>query len=128
MTQLEGEFRVVSWDEQSYDDAPRQPKFSHVRTTYELTGPLQGEASLCYLMSYAPESARYVGFATVTGMIEGREGTFVMQDIGTFENDVAKGQWTILPALGARELHGIRGGGHYAAGPTGASYLLDVSF
>jgi hypothetical protein len=127
MTQLEGAFDVMSWDEAPYDRSEGQPRFSHVRSVYEMKGDVDGEASICYLLAYAEDAAHFVGFALVTGTIGGRQGSFVMHDIGTYENDVAKGRWAIIPGLGGGALRDIRGYGHFAAGPTGATYLLDVS-
>ena len=49
-----------------------------------------------------------------------------MQDVGTFENGVAKGRWTILPGLGTGGLRDIRGEGQFAATHDGASYSLDI--
>lgn len=127
MPQVEGTFTVRHWEEESYDAADGLPKLVHARVTHELAGAIEGEASICYLMGYrSNESASFVGLVRVTGAVDGREGSFVMQDIGTFENGVAKGRWTILPGLGTGELREIRGGGHFAAGSMGASYLLDV--
>lgn len=128
MTQLEGKFRTLSWDEKQYDKADGQPKFTHARVVHELSGGIEGEASICYLMVYRPdESANFVGLVTVTGTIEGRDGSFVMQDVGTFENGVARGRWTILPGLASGGLRTIRGDGHFAAASDSASYYLDVT-
>jgi hypothetical protein len=128
MTQLEGTFRVVSWDEERYDAAPGQPKFTHTRVVRELAGAIDGEASICYLTVYRPdESANFVGLATVTGAIHGKTGSFVMQDVGTAENGIAKGRWMIVPGLGSGELRDVRGDGHFASSEDGASYFLDVT-
>jgi len=128
MTQLEGTFRVVSWEEERYDAAEGQPKFTHARVVHELTGAIEGEASICYLMVYRPdESVSFVGLATVTGSIGGRSGSFVMQDVGMTENGVSKGRWTILAGLGSGGLREARGDGHFASSEEGASYLLDLT-
>ena len=128
MTQLAGAFRVMEWDEKPYDRAEGHPKFAHVRATHELTGNIEGEASVCYLMAYRPdETAAFVGLVMVTGAVGSEEGTFLMQDAGTFENGVAKGRWMILPGFGTGDLRDIRGEGHFAAGKDDASYLLNVS-
>ena len=128
MTQLEGTFRAVSWDEERYDAAEGQPKFTHTRAVHELTGAIEGEASICYLMVYRPDdSASFVGLATVTASIDEKQGSFVMQDVGTIENGVTRGRWTILPGLGSGDLGDLRGGGHFASGADGASYVMDVS-
>ena len=127
MPELEGTFKVMSWEEKQYDAAPGQPKFTHARVTHELMGAIEGEVSICYLMVYRPDdTASFVGLATVTGTIDGQDGSFVMQDVGTFENGVARGRWTILPGLGSGGLRGIRGDGYFASTHDGASYRLDV--
>jgi hypothetical protein len=127
MAQLEGTLTTVSWDEERYDAAPGQPKFTHARVVHELAGAILGEASMCYLMVYRPdESASFVGLATVTGTVDGQVGSFVMQDVGTFENGVARGRWTVLPGLGSGSMAGIRGDGYFAASGDGATYRLDV--
>jgi hypothetical protein len=128
MARIEGTFRMVSWEEKQYDKAPGQPKFTSARVTHELTGGIQGEASICYLMAYRhDEAATFVGFVTITGTVDGREGSFVMQDVGLFENGVSKGRWIILPGLGRGALRDIRGDGHFAASEYGATYMLDVT-
>lgn len=128
MPMLEGGFTVMSWDEEPYDRVPGQPRFSHVRSVYELEGSIEGEASLCYLLAYADDIAHFTGFALVTGTVSGRKGSFVMQDVGTYDNDVARGRWAIIPGLGGGALRELRGSGHFATGPTGSTYMLDVSF
>src|SRR4051812_3758223 len=80
MVMLEGGFAVMSWDEAPYDRVPDQPRFSHVRSVYELQGAIEGEASLCYLLAYADDIAHFTGFALVTATIGGRRGSFVMED------------------------------------------------
>ena len=129
MTELEGMLTTVSWEEERYDAAPGQPKFTHARVVHELAGAITGEASMCYLMVYRPDqSASFVGLATVTGTVNGRDGSFVMQDVGTFENGVARGRWTVLPGLGSGAMSGIRGGGHFAASGDQATYRLEVEW
>ena len=54
-------------------------------------------------------------------------GSFVMQDVGVFENGVTKGHWTILPGLGSGELASLRGDGHFSATHDGARYMLNVA-
>jgi len=128
MAQLEGMLRVVSWDEERYDAAEGQPKFTHVRVVHELGGAIEGEASICYLMVYRPdETAGFVGLATVTASIDGKAGSFVMQDVGTIEDGASRGRWTILPGLGSGALRSIRGDGYFASSVDGATYSLDVT-
>src|SRR5215510_368014 len=93
MAELEGTFRVMSWEEKQYDAAPGQPKFTHARVTHELMGAIEGEASICYLMVYrTDETPIFGGLGTVTATIAGTGGSIVLQDTGTFENGVARGR------------------------------------
>lgn len=129
MAELEGTLTTVSWEEERYDAAPGQPKFTHARVVHELAGAIAGEASICYLMVYRPDaSASFVGLATVTGSIDGHLGSFVMQDVGAFENGVARGRWTVLPGLGSGAMSGIRGDGYFASDGSSATYRLDVEW
>lgn len=124
MTRLNGAFRVMGWEEGPYDDVQGAPTLARAAVTHELSGDIDGEASIMYLMSYAPDtSASLVGLVRVTGKIGDREGSFVARDIGKFENGEAKGYWTILD--GADGFRGIRGHGHYTATHEFASYSLE---
>ncbi|HTE46800.1 MAG TPA: DUF3224 domain-containing protein [Gemmatimonadaceae bacterium] len=128
MTRVTGTFKTLGWEETPYDKAAGQPTLVHADATNELTGDIEGEASVAYLMGYGSHCATFVGLARVTGKVGDREGSFVMQDIGTFENGVASGRWTILPGLGSGALRDLRGDGHFAAGPEEVSYTMDLSF
>src|SRR6476620_4774564 len=129
MAELEGTLTTMSWEEERYDAAPGQPKFTHARVVHELAGAITGEASMCYLMVYRPdESASFVGLATVTGTVDGRPGRFVMQDVGTFENGVARGRWTVLAGLGSGAFVGVRGDGHFASDGARATYRLEMEW
>ena|SRR5690348_2343868 len=127
VTQVTGAFRTMCWEERPYDAASGQPKLTHAEVTHELSGGIAGEASVSYLLGYGSgNTATFVGLVRVTGAIGERSGSFVMQDVGTFENGVAKGRWTILPGLGTDGLRDIRGEGHFAATHEYASYSLDI--
>lgn len=129
MAQLSGGFEMMSWEETLYDKAEGHPKFAHVRATHALHGHIEGEASVCYLMAYRPDgTATFAGLVLVTGMVGSEAGSFLMHDVGTYENGIAKGRWQILPGFGTGDLQDIRGDGHFAAGPKAATYLLEVEF
>ena len=127
MAALEGMLRVMHWEETPYDSAPGQPAFTRAHVTHELTGAIEGEASICYLMVYRPDrTANFVGLATVTGTIDGEDGSFVMQDVGSVQNGVKRGRWTILPGLGSGAMRDFSGDGFFAENSEGATYWLNV--
>lgn len=128
MERLTGSFKVMNWEERPYDDATGMPMLAHATVTHELTGDIEGEASITYLLAYdsnAGTGASYVGLARITGRIGDRYGTFVARDVGAFDNGIAESCWTILPGLATGSLCGLRGEGHFAATDSGASYSFD---
>jgi hypothetical protein len=127
-TRVTGTFKVLGWEERSYD-APYLPQLTHASVSEELQGDIEGEASITYLMaSCENRTSSFIGLARVVGRIGEREGTFVMQDVGTLENGVAKGRWTILSGTSTGDLEGIRGEGSFDTANDNSTYTLDVSF
>lgn len=128
MTRVTGTFKVLGWEEQPYD-APDLPALRQASVSQEWLGDIEGEASVTYLLaSHQDRCASFIGLARVVGRIGEREGTFVMQDIGTYENGSAKGRWTILPGTSTGDLQGISGEGSFDAMHDRATYTLEVSF
>jgi hypothetical protein len=128
MERLTGSFTVMNWEEHPYEDATGLPMLAHATVTHELTGDIDGEASITYLLAYDSNpgtGASYVGLARITGRIGDRHGTFVARDVGVFAGGIAKSCWTILPGLATGSLCGLRGEGHFATTDSGASYSFD---
>jgi hypothetical protein len=48
-------------------------------------------------------------------MLKGKKGTFVLYEVGAWENGVASSAWTIVKGSGTGALEGISGKGKYAA-------------
>jgi hypothetical protein len=93
------------------------PKLTRASVTKTLTGDIEGEGRVEYLMMYRGDgSATFVGLERITARIDGRSGTFVLQRIGAFENGAAKESYTVVPGSGTRELRGLRGEGTSAVG------------
>ena len=107
----------MSWEEERYDAAPGQPKFTHAHVVHELTGAIDGEVSICYLMVYVPMTRRAVRRARDG---DGRDRRTYGQLRHAGRRHVRErrreGRWTILPGLRSGALRDIRGEGHFAAG------------
>jgi hypothetical protein len=95
-----------------------------------LQGDVEGEGRVEYLMTYREDgSASYVGFEQVVGKLAGRSGSFVLQQVGTFEGGVATTTLTIVPRSGMGELQGLRGTGSFTAGHAPPhTMVLDYDF
>ena len=107
-----GSFQVKSWDEQPVEHVEGHAKVTRASVTQTFTGVIDGEATMDYLMVYPTDTyASVVGLARVSGTVDGRRGTFVLQSTGTWENGVAKGTFTVVPHSATGELRGLAGEG-----------------
>ena len=68
------------------------------------------------MMYRSDASATFVGLERVTGRIGGKQGTFVLQRTGTFENGEAREAYSVVPGSATGELQGLKGGGTSAVG------------
>ncbi|MFL5759504.1 MAG: DUF3224 domain-containing protein [Thermomicrobiales bacterium] len=121
-----GTFAGKSWDEETYDEAEGRPKLSRASVTNAYSGDLEGEGKLEYLLAYQhDDAASFVGIERVVGRIGDKSGSFVLQQSGTYENGVAKGEWFVVPGTGTEELTGLRGEGDFEASHESAAFTLD---
>jgi hypothetical protein len=79
-------------------------------------------------MAYAEDgSATFVGIERVTGTIAGRNGSVVLQHVGSFEGGAARARLTVVRGSGTAGLASASGGGDFLADPKG-SVSLDLAF
>lgn len=110
-------FAIKSWDEKPFSEGQGLPKLTQASVAKTLTGDIEGEGHVEYLMMYrADGSATFVGLERVVGKIGGRSGSFVLQRTGTFENGQAKESYSVIPGSATGELAGLEGDGHTAVG------------
>ena len=75
---------------------------AEARFSKSFTGDLEGESQVEYLMMYRPDgSASFVGLERFTGRIGDRSGTFVLQRTGTYEAELAKESYSVVPGSGS---------------------------
>ncbi len=110
-------FAIKSWDEKPYSEGPDLPKLARASVAKTLTGDLEGEGQVEYLMMYRSDgTATFVGFERVVGRLGGRSGSFVLQRSGVFEDGQAKESYSVVPGSATGELQGLRGEGRSAVG------------
>jgi hypothetical protein len=110
-------FTLKSWDEKSYDETEGAPKLTRVSATKSYKGDIEGEGKLEYLMMYRTDgSASFIGLERVTGSVDGRAASFVLQHTGNFEGGVAKVTLSVVPGSGTGDLRGMSGEGAFDAG------------
>ena len=110
-------FQITGWDEKTYQEIEGSAKLSHAKVTQSYSGAIEGTSSIEYLMSYTVQgTATFVGLERVSGTVDGKTGTFVLQHTGDFSEGIARSSWSIIPGSGTGELASLRGSGSYVAG------------
>jgi hypothetical protein len=128
--QARGNFKVQSWDEDGYAETGDGGKLTRASVKQKFSGDIQGEGAVEYLMAYREDkTAHFVGLQHVAGRLGDRSGEFVLETAGTFDGQVAKGDWKVVPGSGTGDLRGLRGEGGFSAphGPD-AAVTLDYDF
>lgn len=110
-------FQIVGWDEKTYEEIEGGAKLSNAKVTQSYSGAIEGSSSVEYLMSYSVHgTATFVGLERVSGMVDGKTGTFVLQHTGAFAEGKARSSWSIVAGSGTGALASLRGEGSYIAG------------
>ena len=107
------EYKPTKWDEKPYETISSDAKLAKTSATFAFTGQLEGNASVEYLMFYekfdasAPHasSATYVGLIRFDGRLDGKQGSFVMEDNGSFKAGSAESTLKIIPNSGVGDLN-----------------------
>ena len=114
---LEATFEITGWEQAPYDEPAEGPPLTRATVRKAYTGALEG-ASEAELLTCG--ELAYLANERVTGALEGRTGTFVMQH-GAWEG----GQWGfVVPGSGTGELAGLRGDARLAHGTIALDYEL----
>ncbi len=124
-------FTIKSWDEKPYSEGQDLPKMTRASVDKTFTGDIDGEGHVEYLMMYRTDgTATFVGLERITGRMAGKDGSFVLERTGVFEDGQAKESYSVVPGSGSGELRSLRGEGtssvgHAAEHPFALNYELD---
>jgi hypothetical protein len=111
-----GVFKVASWDEKPCDEGWGGTKVTRASVTQAVTGGIEGEAQVEYLMTYCNDgSATYLVTLRVAGRLDGRSGGFVAEGRGGYSAGSATCDFAVVPGAGSGELASLRGKGSFAA-------------
>ena len=106
------------WDEKPYREFEGGGKLTKASVTQSFTGDIEGEGAVEYVMCYPnANSASYVAMQLVTGTLDGKKGSFVLQVSGKYDGDLASGEWFVVPGSGTGELSALRGEGGFQRPP-----------
>jgi hypothetical protein len=125
-----------SWDEARYDEPEGQTALAQADFTLGYDGDLVGESSVRMLVAYTegdpaePASlvGDYVALERVTGTLDGRSGSFVIEEHGRHEGGVARTSGRIVPGSATGDLAGLHAEIEYAAGAMSFEARLSYAF
>ena len=118
-----GEFTVGKWDEKKSGEISNNMVMTCASIIYNATGNIQGEFNVEYILHYTNYStedqhnseATYLGYMVFVGSIDGKSGTFVLEDNGVFSAAGPASEFSIKPNTGTGDLAGISGKGRFFA-------------
>jgi len=125
---------ATSWSEAHYDAPDGQPPLAQAEFPLTYKGDLVGSSTTRMLLAYTggdpakPETlvGDYVGFERVTGILDGRTGSFVVQVEGRHDGGVARTKGHVVPDSSTGELAGLVGELESAA--TDMTYQVTLSY
>jgi Protein of unknown function (DUF3224) len=107
---LTTKMRIASWDEtpvEEFDDGGKLTR-ALVRLSDGADGLASGSAGM--LAYYRPDgTSSFVTVMRLTGILDGRAGSFVLRGEGAFDGTVASGRMTIVAGSGTGGLARISG-------------------
>lgn len=128
-THVTGTFQMKSWEEKPVDQIEDAPKLTRTSVTYAYSGAIAGEGKAEGLIIYSDETnATFIGMERVSGSVDGRSGSFVLQHDGAYEGTVATWNVTVVPGSGTGELAGLSGTGSLVANHGDESHSYEFDF
>ncbi|CAL9522723.1 DUF3224 domain-containing protein [Streptomyces sp. Tu 3180] len=124
-----GHFTFADWKEEPVTPEDVLPRLARATVVNSFSGGIEAEATACvYAIAYlAGTTGTFAGKELVGGRVDGREGTFVLEERGRFEEDgTVHCSFEVVGGSGTGGLTGLRGTGGftYRHGQTEVPYTF----
>ncbi|MBT2396344.1 DUF3224 domain-containing protein [Streptomyces sp. ISL-100] len=117
-TQATGSFTFANWDETPVAGTDEASKLARASVTNTFTGAIDAAGTTCeYSIAYVTgKTGVFAGHQLFSGSVDGREGTFAVEERGTFgEDGTVHCTFEVVPGSGTGALAGLSGTGGYTA-------------
>ena len=115
-TRADAVITVHTYEPVAYEDPAEGPVLTRIHVEESFSGDIAGDGVVEFLQAANPDGlASFVGIERVTGTVDGRAGTFLLQDAGTVASGLVSGDWFVIPGSGTGQLAGLRGTGGFRA-------------
>ncbi|MEV7520496.1 DUF3224 domain-containing protein [Streptomyces sp. NPDC091371] len=113
--QAGGSFTFADWTEDPVGPADSTPRLARAQVTNSFTGTIEAPGTSCsYTIAYTGETTgSYSGMELLSGSVEGRKGTFVLEERGEFDASGTRCRFEVVPGSGTGELAGLTGSGGF---------------
>lgn len=111
-TTITSAFEVTGWDEEPDEEPGEGSKLGRVTVTKRFTGPLEATSTAQLLTAVArddPNQAGYVASERVSGALDGRAGSFVVQHGGIVGGPEVRQFGWVVPGSATGDLRGLSG-------------------
>ncbi|MEX2980744.1 DUF3224 domain-containing protein [Streptomyces sp. C36] len=125
-----GHFTFAAWEERTVGAGEASPRLAHASVVNTFSGGIEAADTTCeYSIVYVTEkTGTFTGMQVLTGRVDGRDGTFAVEERGSFDDDGAvRCAFEVVPGSGTGELTGLSGTGGYTArhGEPSVPYTFD---
>ncbi|MEU9971067.1 DUF3224 domain-containing protein [Streptomyces malaysiensis] len=118
-THTTGHFTYADWQETALDEAEGGAKLARAVVTNAFSGGIEASRTSCqYAITYRSDKTGVCcGYELLTGTLDGRAGSFVVVQHGSWGEDAAVHcTFEVVPGSGTGELTGLTGSGTFTAG------------
>ncbi|MFJ4678152.1 DUF3224 domain-containing protein [Kitasatospora sp. NPDC088783] len=126
-----GSISFADWTEQEAASSPAGPRTARASVANTFTGGIEAVRTACdYSIAYTTgHEGAFTGMELVTGSVDGRHGTFVLEQRGTFAADgTIHCAFTVVPGSGTEDLAGLTGTGEYTCRPGAESFPYSLNY
>jgi hypothetical protein len=127
-------FVATSWSEVPFHEMNGAGKLSRASIRNTLSGGIDAEGTLEYLLTYpsiAGDEVPFIGYERIIGRVEAGNGSFVIRHDGVFSpTSGVNGKLEIMEGSGTGDFVGITGSGIITAkaGEHGGEYALTIQY
>lgn len=129
--QTSGHFTSANWDEHPLGPEEVTPRLTRASVTNTFSGGIQATGTTCeYTIVYlADKSGTFTGLEVLTGTLDGRRGSFAIEERGTFDdNGTLRCTFEIVPGSGTEQLAGLYGSGSFTTTPGDPSIPYTLAY
>ncbi|MFD3699165.1 DUF3224 domain-containing protein [Streptomyces sp. NPDC058646] len=111
----EGRFTFADWEEREVGPSGTSPRLARATVRNSFTGGIEAAGTLCaYTVAYTGESTgTFTGMELVSGSVDGREGSFVLEERGGFDAEGTRCRFEVVPGSATGALEGLSGSGAF---------------